>query len=118
VTEQDLRNAVNAVSPLNLDWFFEQWIHTTDQLDYRIGDLATWQADDGTWVARVEVVRDGAAWMPVDLRVGDQTQRLTSRDATQVVFLRTSARPERAVLDPDNILIDIDPANNARDFPR
>jgi hypothetical protein len=118
VDEAALRRAVNSVSPLKLDWFFEQWIHTTHTLDYRIGELSTWQASDGQWVARVEIIREGEAWMPVDLHVGDQVLRLTSRDARQIVFVSSASRPERATLDPDNILIDLDPANNTREFPR
>jgi hypothetical protein len=39
VTEADLRRAVGAVHPAGLDWFFDQWIHTTGTLDYRIGEL-------------------------------------------------------------------------------
>jgi hypothetical protein len=116
VTEADLRRAVNAVSAENLDWFFDQWIHTTHTLDYRIGELGTWQSDDGSWIARVEVIREGEAYMPVDLRVGDQTLRLTSREPRQLVFVRTTARPDRATLDPDNMLLDLDPTNNSRAF--
>lgn len=118
VTESDLRRAFNRASPPGVDWFFDQWIHTTHTLDYRIGELSAWQAGDGRWVARVEVLRHGDAWMPVELRIDDHVQRLTSRDTRQVVFTTLPHRPARAELDPDNILIDLDPANNARDFPR
>jgi hypothetical protein len=118
VTEADLRAALGAYHPGGLDWFFDQWIHTTATLDYRIGELETWQADDGGWIARVEVIRDGDIWMPVDLRVDGTTQRLTSREPRQVVLLRLQARPEAAELDPDGMLLDIDPANNRRRFPR
>ncbi|HEX6134515.1 MAG TPA: M1 family metallopeptidase [Longimicrobiales bacterium] len=118
VSEPDLRAAVNAASPLDLDWFFDQWIHTTGTLDYRIGELSTWQAADGRWIARIEVIRDGEAWMPVDIRVGDTVQRLTSRETRQIVLLSTTARPSSVTLDPDNILLDLDPANNTKEFPR
>jgi hypothetical protein len=117
VGEADLRRAINEVSPVNLDWFFDQWIHTTATLDYSIGELSTWQTDDGGWIARVEVLRDGEIWMPVDLRINGVTQRLNSRDTRQVVLVRTPDRPTLAVLDPDNVLIDIAPENNRREFP-
>jgi hypothetical protein len=118
VTESDLRAAVNAVHPLNLDWFFDQWIHTTGTLDYRIGELRAWQAGDGTWIASIEVIREGENWMPVDLRVNGTTQRLVWLDRRQVVMLALSERPDVAVLDPDNVLLDIDPGNNRKEFPR
>jgi hypothetical protein len=50
--------------------------------------------------------------MPVQLRVGTETRMLDSRDRTQTVTILTSARPDRVVVDPDNMLIDIDPSNN------
>ena len=118
VTESDLRAAFEEVQPNDLDWFFDQWIHTTGTLDYRIGELSTWQTDDGSWGVRVEVIREGENWMPVDIRIGDTVRRLTSREPRQIVLIGTATRPQSAVLDPDNVLLDLDPTNNARDFPR
>lgn len=115
VTEADLRASFRRASGLNLDWFFEQWIHTTDTLDYAIAKAETWQVDD-VWVARVEVTREGDAYMPVDLRVGGETRRLEKRDADQVVYFRLNARPAEAVLDPNNVLIDVDISNNRASF--
>ncbi len=115
VTEADLRASFLRASGLNLDWFFEQWIHTTDTLDYRIEDARTWQVSD-EWVTRVEVVREGEAYMPVDLRVGSETRRLQSREAVQVVYFRSRERPRQVLLDPDNILLDVDPTNNEASF--
>jgi hypothetical protein len=118
VGEADLRRAVNAAHGEPLDWFFDQWIHTTHTLDYRIGAVRAEQRPDGQWDARVEVIRDGAAWMPVDLDVDGTRVRLTSREPLQHVVVTTDSRPVEAVLDPDNVLIDTDPTNNRRSFPR
>ena len=118
VTERDLRAAVNAASSGNLDWFFDQWIHTTGTLDYSIGELSTRQADDGRWTVQVEVLREGENWMPVDLRVGDSVQRLTARDTRQTVTMSLAGRPTAATLDPDNFLLDLNVANNTKEFPR
>ncbi|CAN5782467.1 M1 family metallopeptidase [soil metagenome] len=118
VIEADLRAAMGAHYPGGLDWFFEQWIHTTATLDYRIGELSTAQTADGRWVSRVEVIRDGDIWMPVDVRVNGTTERVTSKERLNIVLIATDSRPTEAVLDPDYILIDIDPANNRRQFPR
>ena len=116
VTESDLREAFNAVHTENLDWFFDQWIHTTGTLDYRIADVTSDQAADGRWVTTVEVRRDGDIWMPVDLRVGDNVQRLVSRAGTQTVTVTTATQPTSVTLDPDNVLLDVDRSNNAVTF--
>jgi hypothetical protein len=118
VRETDLRRAVNAAHGEPLDWFFDQWIHTTHTLDYGIGVVRAEQRPDGRWDAHVEVLRHGAAWMPVDLDVNGTRVRLTSREARQLVVITSAERPEAAVLDPDSVLIDVDPGNNRRSFPR
>jgi hypothetical protein len=118
ITEMDLRAAVNAVSAEPLDWFFDQWIHTTGTLDFRIGEISTRRDADGRWISRVEVIREGEIWMPVDLQVGSVLRRLDSRERSQVVEVTTDSRPDAAVLDPGRFLIDVRPANNARSFPR
>ncbi|MGH7552694.1 MAG: hypothetical protein ACREMQ_06655 [Longimicrobiales bacterium] len=114
VREEDLKASAEAFHPQDLDWFFEQWIHTTETLDYRLGEVTSTQAADRTWQTRVEVIREGGIWMPVELRVGSETRLLESRDRRQVVTVTTRERPAVIVLDPDEILLDVNPDNNRR----
>jgi hypothetical protein len=114
VREEDFRRAVSDAAGEDLDWFFQQWIHTTDRLDYAITGATARQRADGSWVSRVEITRSGDAWMPVTLQVGDSSQRLESRERHQVVEVVTRARPAEAVLDPENVLLDYDVRNNRR----
>jgi hypothetical protein len=116
VTEADLRAAVNSVHAENLDWFFDQWIHTTGTLDYRVGEVSTMQGGDGRWTTTVEIIRDGEIWMPVDLAVGGTTMRITSREPRHRVVVETAARPADVVLDPATILLDRDRGNNRKTF--
>jgi hypothetical protein len=112
VNEADLRRVVNDVTGQDLGWFFDQWLHTTARLDYRIDAATTSQRDDGRWLTLVEVRRSGDAWMPVDLEVAERTIRLTSTEAVQEVEVVTDGQPTEVVLDPPNILIDLEPGNN------
>lgn len=111
IDEQDFRRVVNDVTGADLGWFFDQWLHTTETLDYAVTSASTEQAG-GEWRTTVEVRRAGAAWMPVDLRIGDEIVRLDSREPVQTVEVRSSARPAEVVVDPERILIDTDPSNN------
>ncbi|MGH7481289.1 MAG: M1 family metallopeptidase [Longimicrobiales bacterium] len=115
VTEADLRAALEAVSGRELDWFFRQWLHTTDRLDYGIGDVATQRTGAG-WETTVEVIRLGEAWMPVTLRVGTESLRLTGRERVQHVTVRTPTRPEAVTLDPASLILDFDPSNDRREL--
>jgi hypothetical protein len=112
VREADLRRAVNDAAGEDLDWFFDQWIHTTATLDYAITQAHATRRADGSWVTQVEVTRAGDAWMPTTLEVGEVTRRLESRERRQVVEVVTRERPVYAVLDPENVLLDFDTTNN------
>ena len=114
VNESDLKGSFERVTGTDLDWFFQQWLHTTGQLDYSLGTVKTEQQPDGTWRTQVEVNRAGDNWMPVMLKVGDVTRRLDSQERNQVVTVDTAKRPVDVTLDPDHVLIDIDPANNRK----
>jgi hypothetical protein len=114
VDEQDFRRAVNDVSGRNLDWFFDQWLYTTDTLDYGIAEAQTQRLPDGRWRTRVTVLRLGNGWMPVELHVGEERRRLESRERRQVVEVITRERPRESVLDPEDVLLDLDPSNNRR----
>lgn len=115
VNEADLRTVFSEVAGEDLSWFFEQWFHTTDRLDYSITAATSTQQPNGSWTTRVDVQRDGDAFMPVTLQVGGQTRRLTARERRQSVEVNTPDRPTEVVLDPENVLIDIDISNNRRE---
>ena len=114
VREADFRAAMEAVSGRDLGWFFEQWIHTTATLDYSIGAVNTRARPDGLWETTVEVNRAGEAWMPVRLQVGKDVRMLESRDRSQTETFITSTRPTEAVVDPGDVLIDLNPDNNRK----
>ncbi|HEV2149120.1 MAG TPA: M1 family metallopeptidase [Longimicrobiaceae bacterium] len=112
VDEAAFRGVAEEVSGRDLDWFFQQWLHTTDTLDYGIRRAAATRRPDGQWTTRVEVVRLGNAWMPVELRVGDVSRTLESRERSQTVEVVTRTRPREAVLDPRQVLLDLDRTND------
>lgn len=112
VDEAAFTAVAEQVSGRELDWFFRQWLHTTDTLDYGIGDASTTRQPDGRWRTTVEVLRLGRAWMPVQLQVGGTSRTLDSRDPRQVVQVVTRERPREAVLDPREVLLDLDRTNN------
>lgn len=113
VTGADFRRVMEDVSGRDLEWFFDQWIHTTAWLDYRVG-AATLSGGPGRYTLRVEVVRAGNAWMPVVVEAGDERVLADSRSRTQVVTLTLSERPAQVRIDPDGSLMDADRSNNQR----
>ncbi len=116
VRESDFRAAMEAASGEDLGWFFQQWIHTTNTLDYAIGEVRLEQSAEG-WVTHVEVTRTGEAWMPVVVQVGETRALADAHDRRQVVSVTTRTRPDRVVLDPDHRLLDLDQANDTKTVP-
>jgi len=115
VRGDDLEAALEAFYPQGeLDWFFDQWIDRTATLDYRVEAARTEQAG-GRWRTTVDIVREGDAWMPVELRVGDVVRRLDSRERRQTVVVETASRPDRVTLDPRALLLETNKDNNTRE---
>ena len=116
VREEDFKASMSRFYPNGLDWFFNQWLHTTDTLDYSVGEVSTRQESNG-WVTRVEVIRGGDIWMPVTVRVGDTRVRIDSQDRRHVYFFRTRTRPDEIMIDPDGVLLDMNVQNNRKAVP-
>jgi hypothetical protein len=103
VTGIDFRNVVAEVSGRDLDWFFDQWLHTTHPLDYRVGEV-TLTGGPGDYALVADIVRHGRAWMPVTVEADGQRQRLESPARVQRVTFRLREPHEAVTIDPDRIL--------------
>jgi aminopeptidase N len=112
VTGEDLRRTAEQVSGQQLGWFWDQWIRRTDRLDYSVASATSRRLASGRWSTTVVVQRTGDAWMPVTVRVGDVTRRLSARARRQTLVVTSATKPAEVMIDPQWILIDIDRANN------
>ena len=112
VDEEDFRRAMEQASGMDLREFFQQWFHTVGTIDYAVKNVTSTQQSNGSWLTRVEITRDGDNWMPVDLLVGAAQQRLDRREREFTVDVTTQQKPDKVVLDPDFVLIDVRRANN------
>ncbi|MDB4950116.1 MAG: hypothetical protein JWM27_2765 [Gemmatimonadetes bacterium] len=113
----DFQRVAERVSGRDLGWFFAQWIDRTDKLDYAVSHVSSEPLGRGRWRTTVEVSRLGAAWMPVQLQVGDVVRTLGSHDARQTVTLVTTGKPAEVVLDPGSLILDLDRSNNRAQVP-
>ena len=111
VVEDDLRRAMEDAFGQPLDWFFQQWFHTTATLDYAVSEVSVTRTGSG-WTTEATITRRGEAWMPVVVEVGPERQTLEGRAASQRIEVVTTERPDAVVVDPDLVLLDIDRSNN------
>jgi aminopeptidase N len=114
VTLADFRSAMEEASGQDLGWFFDEWFHTTKTLDYAVTGATAERQADGSWLTTVEVTRRGEAWMPVTVRAGGSSQRLEGHEPTQRLRFVTPERPSEVVVDPDEVVVDVDRSNNRR----
>jgi hypothetical protein len=63
-TPTDFKRVVEKESGLVLDWYFNFWLHSTDEIDYAIEDV---ERDANT--VTVDLSRIGVATMPLDVQV-------------------------------------------------
>jgi len=142
---EDFVKVLEQVSDRRLDWFFEQWLNTTRQLDYAVTGLKNLQSR-GREFARISLRRVGDMAMPLDLKLElkdgsyqmihipnrfDQVKPLPADwfvtrpwlgwqrirpEFTFTVPVTTPAR--RVTIDPSGRLMDVNRLNNRSGFPK
>lgn len=63
----DFMRTMEDVSGTKLDWYFDQWFHTTRTIDYSAWDLSSDEQPDGTYKTTVEIDNNDVGVMPIDL---------------------------------------------------
>ncbi len=66
---EDFRNSIINYSKVDLNWFFDQWLETTKDLDYSIGKI---RKIKGTDSLAITFRRKGAMHMPLDFTLTDK----------------------------------------------
>jgi hypothetical protein len=119
VNEARFQAVCEEVSGKDLDWFFEQWIHTKKLCDYRLSEMKTAKAKEGEgWVTSVTIDRLGELTMPLLLEFefadgSRDTTSISGRLRTIEETYNHSKKPKRAALNPKNEILDINLSDNA-----
>jgi hypothetical protein len=92
-------------SEQDLGWFFEQWVRSSRNVDYRVAGQQC-SADDGAIACTVRIERTGAMYMPVTVAArfedGSEQRARTERlaDVDELTFVAKSPL-KQVVIDPD-----------------
>jgi len=119
VTTEDFIEVAEEVSGQELGWFFDEWLRSTERLDYVLEGVGTHQTGD-EFITRVAIRDDGGLRMPVDVQVtlkgGEDEEKVTKRfwplDRRGTLEFVTEQPVESVVIDPEGLLPDINPENN------
>jgi len=66
---EDFRNSIIHYTKTDLNWFFDQWLETQKDLDYKIKSVKKHKNGSGSYVYDIKIKRNGAMTMPIDLSV-------------------------------------------------
>jgi hypothetical protein len=111
VNEERFKQVCDDVSGMDLDWFFQQWLHETTTVDYRLGKVKKEQMAGGQWQTTVEIERKDEGIMPVEVELsfaadGKVRQRWDGKEKKGSLTFTTPNEPRKVVLDPDDQIMD------------
>ena len=104
VDERAMQASAERMSGRNLGWFFEQWVHRTGLMDYRLRDVRT-AREGNRWVTHADVVRQGAYRHPMSVGIRTSSgwtlgQMMQPGYDRETVTIRTASEPLEVRLDP------------------
>ncbi|MBF0289789.1 MAG: BamA/TamA family outer membrane protein [SAR324 cluster bacterium] len=116
-TEQDLKKSMELYYGEDLDWFFEQWFHTTKDLDYAIGNISEEELPNGQYKIQIVVEQLASATMPVDVQVstdnGTVIHKYTrGQEKEETIIFITESPLDKVSLDPNEYLLELERVNN------
>jgi hypothetical protein len=117
VNEARFKQVSEEVSGMDLDWFFEQWLHGTATVEYALGEIKKFKQADGTWRTEVEVQRKDQGVMPVEVVVETKdgqklVQRWDGQEEKQTLVFETQEKPKTVLMDPKDKILDNNRLNN------
>jgi hypothetical protein len=122
VDERAMRGSAERVSGRDLDWFFEQWVHRTGLMDYRLGRVRTSRDPSGAWVTEARVHRVAEYRHPMNVGVRTSagwTLGRMSREPydDETIRIVTREEPQEVRLDPHHVTWDWDRRNDVHRWP-
>jgi len=118
VNEQRFQSVCEQIYGKDLDWFFNEWLYQTPNIDYAIGRIKKFQRPDGKWVTKANVKKLGNGIMPVEVALYTEndsvfTKRIDGVNKTESVNFLTASRPQKLLLDPRDKILDQFRLNNS-----
>jgi Peptidase family M1 domain len=119
-TPYDFFHCINNAAGEDLNWFWKEWFFTTWKLDQEITGVA-YVGNDPSLGALITIENKGKMILPVILKVTEsnghaETIKLPvevwQRGGTWTFKYASKTKIDKVVLDPDNLLPDVDRKNN------
>lgn len=105
---RELRRFFEIESGQNLEWFFDQWVRSSEYLCYKIEAMGS-EPDGEDYLSTVRVRQMGTMTMPVPVKAvfqdgSEQIERACRNLEVQELTFRSRTKLEDAVIDPEHKL--------------
>lgn len=87
----DFRNSIINYTKVDLNWFFDQWLETKKELDYKITKVQSKKTGSDSYEYQVTLKRVGEMTMPLDLEVTDAVGNKTTYLIPNTYFAKENA---------------------------
>lgn len=119
VDAHSLQSVCERVSNTKLDWLFDQWLHTTNHVDYACTDITSRKNNDGMWDTEITVERNYSGISKVEAEVTTKSgekyrQKWLGTEKEKIIRFTTSSKVTGVILDPDDKILDMNRLNNSR----
>ena len=102
-----------------LDWFFDQWLHTTKWVDYKLSGWSVEKIDQDHFVTQINVENRGGMFVPLSATVFGEAGEMASASLEEfryrdngTIEIESDFKPNRVFLDPDDVFLDVDRRDN------
>ncbi|MFC1887255.1 M1 family aminopeptidase [Candidatus Cloacimonadota bacterium] len=103
---EDLENAAENASGMELDWFFDQWFYQQGRPSYNYTIYNSSESDD-VWIAIESLpYQDGTFSMYIPFNYEEQEDRIFVEGGMNHLLLPFSGESHHILLDPDNWVLD------------
>jgi aminopeptidase N len=86
---EDFRNSISQFTHADLNWFFDEWMETTKNIDYKIGRIKKGKTKDEFVI---QLKRKGRMQMPIDLRVVSNNDSVYNYNIPNTWFEKSDAK--------------------------
>lgn len=118
----DFTSTAQEISGRQLDWFFRQWLQTTETLDFSVSNVSSKMADETgkILIHQFQVVREGEAVMPVQIEViliddGKEIKiekKWDGKTRFRQISIHSKGILKSITADPQKIILEENRANN------
>jgi len=117
VNEERFKKVCEDVSGMDLDWFFDQWLHDTVLFDYSLKSVKKNKLSDGNFETVATIQRNQRGILPVDVQVTTEdgetfVERWDGRENNGEIKFKTKSKVKNVVIDPKDKIPDNSRLNN------